>query len=159
MIYLQALDSAVCSKRARWFSCLMGGSCNWVCFRLKLFFSPPCLLSICRWVWRGVQRPPEAYWEKGNPRGHQDLEGWLLGEAEERLPVRGFDHGPVWPAEHHQTGGCGHQEQTHNDHHRVHGEWSARFVSQGKQNTSLSFFLALQVATFRTYWFKYKTLA
>lgn len=100
-----------------------------------VFSFPPCLLSIFRWVWRSVQRPSEAYWEKGNPRGHQDFEGGLLGEAEEGLSVWGVDHGPVWPAEHHQIGGRGHQEQAHNDHHRVHGERSARFISQGKYNT------------------------
>ncbi|TKS75175.1 Ephrin type-B receptor 1-A [Collichthys lucidus] len=43
----------------------------------------------------GLQRSAEARREKGNPRGHQDPEGRLLREAEEGLPVRGVNHGPV----------------------------------------------------------------
>lgn len=59
------------------------------------------LCHVFRGVWGGLLRTYEAPGKTRHPSGSKDPEGRIHRKAEERLPGRGFNNGPVRPPQCH----------------------------------------------------------
>lgn len=66
-----------------------------------------------RRIWRSLQWASQSAGQERNLCGHQDSEGWLYWQAEERLPEWSQYHGTVWPPKHNPPGRRCHQMYVH----------------------------------------------